>query len=502
MNVFTGLPDFTDAFVGDRSCCWRSRFRLARPMSSATGAAVYSLLSAVIITLWPSATFAADQSVWQMMPYRMQVFVAVAPRPSLPPRLQTELCSSLAARIEAVVGVQWSATVSLAPPPLRHVLLNGVENMQVDQIQLPLRETDKILFLAVTIDPGNATVTARDFDVHTRMLNPAVTLRVWQIGSLCDVAFDAMLAAFAPLARIDRTEKNQVVFRPKASGLPLRDRNLHMIHGNDIFRPILRYNDREGNFRRAVPVPWTFCTIVSILPGEISCQVHSGIRATLATRGRGRVESLAMRVVPHRGSTILLLRSRTEPKVPLAGYEVYSHSPGKSGATLVGRTDRQGCLLVPPAESLLRFLLIKNGAEPLAYLLIVPGLESQLTADIPNDDQRLEAEGFVTGLQEELVDLVARREILLARIRTRIEAGQIDSAEKLLDELRHLPKGSQFLESIAREQGRLTSKDPAVQTRINSLLADTRHLIDLHLDPDSIEELEREMHAAKGGNTE
>ena len=501
MNVFTRLSEFINAFVGGCARCLKTRFGLARPTSLATGAAVLSLLSVVIIALGPSTTFAADPSVWQMTPYRIQVLVAIAPRPSLPPRLQTQLCGSLAARIEAVIGAPWNANVSLAPPALRYVLLNDIENMQVDPEQLPMEETDKILFLAVQTDPGHATVTARDFDVPTRLLNPAVTLPVWQIGSLSDVAFDAMLAAFAPLARIDRTEKDQVVSRLKASGLPLRDRNLQMIHVDDVFRPILRYKDREGNFRRAVPVPWTFCTVTSILPGEIRAQVHSGIRATLTTRGRGRVESLAMRVVPQRGSTILVLRSRTEPKVPLAGYEVYSHPPGKKGAALVGRTDRQGRLLVPPGESLLRCLLIKNGTEPLARLLMVPGLEPQLTAEIPDDDARLEAEGFVTGLQEELVDLVARREILMAGVRARIEAGQINRAEKLFDELGRLPNASQFLESVARERERLASKDPAIQAKIDALLADTCHLIDRHLDSNGIEELERELRTAKGGNS-
>ena len=46
-------------------------------------------------------------------------------------------------------------------------------------------------------------------------------------------------------------------------------------------------------------------------------------------------------------------------------------------------------------------------------LPMVPGLEPQLAGEIPNHDPRLETEGFLLGMREELVDVVLRRRILM-----------------------------------------------------------------------------------------
>ena len=119
-----------------------------------------------------------------------------------------------------------------------------------------------------------------------------------------------------------------------------------------------------------------------------------------------------------------------------------------------------------------------------------------MTAEIANDDQRLAAEGFIIGLQGELVDAVTRREILMARIRARIEAQEGDEARALLDELRRLPKKSQFAVRLAREKERLASNDPVIQRKIDALVSDTRQLIEKHLETRNAEELERQLRGA------
>jgi hypothetical protein len=139
----------------------------------------------------------------------------------------------------------------------------------------------------------------------------------------------------------------------------------------------------------------------------------------------------------------LTLRSQSEPKQPLAGYEVYAHPPDSTATVLLGRTDRQGRVTVPPGDGPLRVLLARHGAALLACLPMVPGLEPACTAEIPNDDRRLEAEGLASGLQYELIDLVTRREVLFARARARIKAGKFDEAEELIGQLLQLEKSEE-----------------------------------------------------------
>jgi hypothetical protein len=334
------------------------------------------------------------------------------------------------------------------------------------------------------------------------MLSPAVERPVRQPGMLVDAALDALLATFAPLGQIDRWEKDVVFVRTKASGLPLGDRRLTLFHEGDVLRPIIRYDDREGRFRRVTPAQWSFCVVEKVSPEEVKCRVYTGARGEIATRGRGRVEPLVLRVVPTGGSTVLALQSRTEPRRPLAGYDIYTYPPGqKADLTHVGRTDRQGQVLIRSTGATLRMLLVRSGNEVLARLPIVPGLEPQLTAPIANDDHRLAAEGFITGLQEELVDVFARRKILMMRVRAAIEAKQFDKASELFEELRRLPTGEQFAARVDREQERLASNDPSVQKKINLLFGDTHQIIDKQLDPREIEDLDQELRGAQSGES-
>ncbi len=129
----------------------------------------------------------------------------------------------------------------------------------------------------------------------------------------------------------------------------------------------------------------------------------------------------------------------------------------------------------------------------MARLPIVPGLQEEVTAVIPNDDQRLEADGFVRGLQEELVDLVALREALFAGVRAHIDAGKLDEATELIGQLRALPTGPLFARRLAGQQEKVFSGDPAVQDRIEDLFGDTRKLLKRHLDAASIEALWRRL---------
>ena len=323
---------------------------------------------------------------------------------------------------------------------------------------------------------------------------------VLQLGKLRDVSKDALLGAFAPLARIENvaTAERRVVLRLKAGALPMRDEEMSLVAPGDLFRAVIRHNDRDGKARRIAAVPWTFCMVDEVTTKEVRCQLHTGLRSPLSGRRRGRIEQFALAVIPPQQPSVLTLQSRSDPEQVLGGYEVYARHPDAKKGTLLGRTDRQGRITIPPAECPLRVLLIRNGSEPLARLPIVPGLESELIATVANDDGRLEAEGLITGLQEEIVDLVTRRTVLLARTRARIEAGKFDEAAELVETLNGLQTGPQFASTLDAQRKSIYSNDPAVQAKIDALFSDTRKLMLKYLDPKTVEEVSVELSKARG----
>jgi hypothetical protein len=462
-----------------------------------------SIFLAAICTLGAVTAQAADQSVWPLTPCRVSVFVAVAPQAPFTPRLTANLLADLAARLDAVIGTPWNVTVSAPPPALQRAMLFDFAALQAKDIPLASPEPDKILLVTLSAMPGGMTVTVRDFDVRTRTLNTPVARRVWQTGALCDTTLDTILAAFSPIARIDRIEmegkEGIAILRVKAAGLPTRDPKLQLIRVGEVFRPVLRQNNRDSSFKQAIHARWSLCVVEKIAPEEVRARVYTGMKSEMPSKGRGRAEPLALRVIPRGGETTITLQTRVAPIKPFAGCDIYAYPPGKKDAAkLIGQTDRQGRITVSSTkDGLMKVLVAKNGSNLLAKLPLVPGLEPQLVAAVPNDDQRLQAEGFINGLQEEVFDLVARHKIFGARIHALIEAKNFDKAAELANQLRALPTAQEYIVRLGREHDRLATADTTIQKKIDALFGDTRKLIDQNLDPHAIDELDRELRDAK-----
>ncbi|MEN6451607.1 MAG: hypothetical protein ABFC96_14030 [Thermoguttaceae bacterium] len=476
--------------AGSRHCpAWGERWLLR-------GAAFLGLAVAALVGA--SVAAAADQTVWPMTPYQVQVLVAFEPQPSLTPRLHEALCKSLAARIDTVMGAAWNTTVSAPPPALERDMVRGLAGLRADQIPLPPPQVDKMMLVAVTAAPGGMKVTVRDFDLRTRVLNRPIFRSVWHVATLEEAVLHATLDAFAPVARVESFNKDNVVLRPRAVGLPIGDRRLAILRPGDVMQPMTRTNDRQGNFRHATVGPWSFFVVDKVAPEQVDARVYSGMRSALMAKGRGRIESLAIRVIPPGGATTLALKSRTEPKGPLGGYEIYSYPPGGNNKEpkLLGLTDQQGRLSITSDAAVLRVLLVKSGKDVLAKLPMVPGLERQASADLPNHDQRLEAEGFLFGLQEEMADAIARRNILMVLTRRRMEAGQLDEAAELMDKLNRLPKALEFSTRISQQEDRLNSSDKTIKKRIDKVMTDTREFMK-RLNPEEVDALDRELRAAR-----
>ncbi|MCC6123596.1 MAG: hypothetical protein IT426_01400 [Pirellulales bacterium] len=442
---------------------------------------------------------AAGLELWQVTPYRVRIFAAFENNPALPPAVQKNFCVDLLARIDGVVGAPWDAAVAPAPKELRRAMLHSWDDITVVQAAQIAENNDKIMFLAVKTENGALSAAVREFDVRTQQIGPPAVRAAWHLGKLRDAALDALLAAFSPLANIESVdiEKRTTILHLKAAGLPSRDPALKVIQSGMIFRPYIRLNNYDGTPRRVTPQAWTFLVVDKAAPERLDCRIESGLSVPLNAKRRARMEQLALAIHPPKAASVLALQSRTEPKVPLPGYEVLEIDKEANDAAFLGRSDWQGRVVIRPTEKTLRFFLVKYGGELLARFPLVPGLEPIVTAEIRNGDYRLQAEGFVIGLQEELVDLFAQRELLRKGALMKIDAGELDRAKALCEELDRLADGRTFLLKLAEERKKLDTKDAVVQAQIDKLFADTRKLVEQCLDEKVVEQLAQELRDAK-----
>ncbi len=477
------------------------------------------------------------QSVWELTPYQVRVLVTASNVPELR-GVPNQLAEELSPRLENLLGAAWRVEVvpngglsrfsrqgstalqetdasgaGRAPPaspheePPRSPAPPSVWQLPAEATRASLlpgewltSDHDKLLLLRVDPAADGWRITAREWDTATWRLGPVLVYPVRQPAKLRDTAVRALLEAFHPLGRVERIETGQdgqrAVLRLRAGGLPTGDPELQLARAGQLFCPIIRLNDRDGRLRRdrddnpilPQPVPWTFLVAESVEAAEASCRVQSGLSAPLSASRRGRIEQLALGVVPRPEPTRLTLLGRREPNEPMAGYEVVIQRPGKRATTPLGRTDRAGSIEVGPTEDL-AILLVRSGQQLLARLPVVAGFASELTAFVPDDTQRLEAEAFVTALQEQLVDAVTRQEVLLARAEARLDAGGVDEARELHAKLRKLPDRETLRRRLITRQQQLRSSDPHVQRQLEALFGDTSKLLDRHLDPAPVDAL-------------
>jgi hypothetical protein len=449
------------------------------------------IVGAFTAVLAPNSMFAQD--AWEHTPYNIQVYLASrgeAANEALP-----AIAAHLSDRADTVVGGGWKLQVNVASPALVQSLAGGWDQLKPEHVPLSESVPDKVVILA--IDAGSSPVIeAREFDCRARLFGPIQRREVAQPWRIRREAFLALTSAFTPLARVEPLEDKQVRLHLRAAEFEPRDPGWHWAVPGDLFRCVLRINERSGAARSAEEIAWTLLEADSVDARGVMCHLETGVRGALSSR-RGRFELFALGIRHSTEPTRLEIRSRTPDARPLAGYEVYSTDRGGAQVERIGRTDRTGTVIVPAGERRYRILLIRDGQELLARLPMAPGQSPVLTARIPDDQQRLEVEAFVVGMQESVVDLVARRAVLLARAESRLDANDLPEAEKLIEQLRRMETREQLQQRISTERRRFASEDPSVQRKIDRLFDDTAKLLGRYLNPADVEMLQRRVRDAR-----
>ncbi len=434
---------------------------------------------------------------WESDPYRVRCVLLVPWRPQNPWPAEQYLRRGLLQQADAVVGAAWQLEVVPAQDALQ--TLAPEQELPWDRLPGIWDEQDKIFLLGLSWQPGGYRLWCREVDVLSRRWGPVRRAQCPSLRLLPRTAFDLLVRCFRPLTRIDTAKRKTALVQLRAGTRPWRDPAADPLGPGALLLPVIRYDDRDGNPRQIRVVPWT-CLRVQRREGPLAhCQVFSGLRSPLSRRRRGRTHMIAMLVRPLPRRTVLQVVSNDRFRTPLEGYEVLAYGPDDPKTTTLGWTDHRGQLELPPGDRL-RLLLIRSGYQVLARIPLVPGLEARIEAPVPNDDQRLTTESFLIALQQEVIDVVIQRQILIRRIEKRLAQGDVKTAEALLQRLIRLPGRDEFESRINRHRQSLDTTDRWLQARTDRLFRDTLTLVARYLDVRPVELAEQAVRRAKGGS--
>lgn len=466
---------------------------------------------------------------WEFSPYKIQVWMAAEAGPDLSPEVMAELRSDLITRCDATIGAPFSLAVVEPPPHLYHTVAMCPELLTDSAIiafDKKLMKLDKLILVKVSQTDLEYRVWVREYDCHTRQWAPPATRATRQRQLLPWTVLDTLLAGFGPLMRIEDGQGKTCVVRGRATGLVTSTTSPVFVDKGDVLQPIFRQNDRYGEPMpgKIEALPFTFLQVTShdeLNPSLFYCNVHSGMRSPIHGRSttNSRRERWATKVRPRFESTTLYVESkpfkRGEVKQLLAGMEVFAKIPEpepprdlteeerreadkKNPAELMGVTDWRGSMTLRPGGPLLRIMYLKNGGLLLARLPIVAGWNEKLVAEIPDDNPRLQAEGFVRGMNSEVTDLVVQRQLIAIRMRRKMGEGKLDEAEKLFEEFRNLKSLNDLQQMLnVQLQRQKPTTSVAVKQRIDKLYSDERELLAKYIDAELQTKLLAELTEAR-----
>jgi hypothetical protein len=467
----------------------------------------------------------AQSLPWEYQPYRIRTIIALDVPGGVAQQLTVELPTYLNRRVVAAIGPIWTFDVEIATGAVRGRVLSdshpsppgrgqvardsprrGEGASEDPPADIPWAAVDKLVLLAVTWSPDGYSIIAREYDTLVQRWSTPIRREVRQPNSLPEQVFAALCQTVAPVAQFELVadDEKHVVLKPRGAALMRPATEEPWAKPGDVFLPILRRTSRGGQLveNGIQAVPWTFVEVVDNKDEknpQTTARIHSGTRRPFGTRRQGRVEQVALALRADPADTVLRLRSRVSEDKPLVGYEIFAQTdPEKPDALIrLGATGRDGKLDVSAADQRVRTLLIKNGGQLLARLPVVPGAQPQLDIPLPDDDARLAAESLLSAMREDLIVVVARRNILMARTRQKIKSKDFDAAQKLILEINQLPGRAKFTTEITNAKRRTRSDDPRIQRRIDQLFEGTQAALTQYLDTRPINELTDELRDAQ-----
>ncbi|MGV3483477.1 MAG: hypothetical protein ACO1RT_03555 [Planctomycetaceae bacterium] len=412
--------------------------------------------------------------------------------------------------LTAAGGDPVAVSASWSDPKIEAVLLSRgmaaqLRSPEAKIIRMPLDESvaediqahDKVFVVRVQCDTVPMQVEVVEIDCLMRHFSPVITSQALNFASLPAVIGQAIIDAFAPVVRIEDAGQKSAVGLVRAAKLVTEDHHPALISTGEFLQPMVRKDDRNGNPIAIGPISWAYLHVTKAETARVEMTLYSGQSGGIQGRKNKRTFRVALRTRPVADSSIIRLHAQGARDEPLVGYEVYEKQLDSIDMKLVGRTDWDGRITIHKSDAAMRLLYVKNGGAVLARLPIVPGLIPMEVADLTGDDQRLRAEAYIRGTQNAIIDLIAIRQLLAARIRLRLEKGQLAEAKELVLALRSQPTYDTIANDMDKKVTQIKGRNNNEQRKIDLMFSQTREMLRTNINPKLLRDLEADVATAE-----
>ncbi len=433
-------------------------------------------------------------------PYRIKAWIAVDPAARLGPGGRDGLVVGWSTLVRRFVGAPWRVEVAEGEGP-------SSASAEPDAVAIgrAAEGFDKAWLIRVGpgAGPGGAglVLEGREYDAATGLVGPPHSRSTPYALDAPRALLALALDLFAPVADVGEESGGGVSLVIRGGALGSADPIGRVAGPGTVFRPftIARRGDQPEQVRA---IPFTYLKVESIEGGRARCAIVSSLRNPFPKQIAGRFRRVALGARPGSSATRLRFVAGKD-RLPAAGYILTARPAPDAPEREVATTDREGRVALPTGfASGLSWLRLKAGVEPLAEFPILPGESAdERTVAVTPRPQAVALEAKLDALRDELVDLIARRGRLEARMKARADGEAWDEVRTLVTEFRALPPRTGFEDRLNRLRDAATRdqeqlKIPVLTRTAQAELAEVESLILRYLADDEVDAYDAAARAA------
>ena len=334
------------------------------------------------------------------------------------------------------------------------------------------------------ISPCGWSATIRELDVRTQLFGEIRQVDAAYLSQLPELLFEGITTSLTPIARIVQVDETAIMLEERAGELLALQETLPSVSQRQVLIPLTRTNDRDGNPQLIRRVDWTFLSVDENSDGLLSTTMQTGLRSPINSRMRPRHQQLALLAKPNDDHTTIHFASYISRDMPLPICDVLESVPDRKQAVNIGTTSLWGEFRIDYLpERPVRLLFVRNGTNLIARIPVMPGVDRVLTAEVPVADSTLHAESLVLGIQEEILDTLATRQILVSQAVTFRQRSDRKGFDDTVLKLRQLKTQQNYESELNILKLQLPYDDSISRRRIETMIEQTRKLVRDSLPP-------------------
>ena len=455
---------------------------------------------------------AAAEIPLESRPYKIRAWVSVDPRARVDASGRAALIVGWKVMMARFVGAPWNVEIAEGDGPLA---TNRLEDVTPEMVTPEASGFNKAWLIRVEPSTDGLSFAGREFDTATGRIGLLCRRSAPVLADGPRALLQLALDIFAPSAEIAEKVGGSRRIRVQGALLPAADPIGQVVSAGSVFRGVRIFlkPDPDGGIQLVTPIKKAYLRVESVEGGVASCTLISQVGDPFDTKVIGRQKMVVVGLKPASIPTKIqfLLSTADGPAVPgtkpeprpAAGYDVVAIPVPDGSPRAVGTTDREGRIVLEPGFSggLVKLRMMAAGIEPLIEFPIMPGeqVEENVIANVDSKPWTVTAESEMYGLRDEIIDLIAVRHRLEAKLKARTEADKPnwDDVKYLLEDFRALPNRANYEERLKRLDASLTAEQKQNTKRkirtvtAQKLIADTQALIDRYLDDESFEAFAR-----------